>query len=99
MNTPPVATDQNIAVTVGESRLVDLAVVDADGDPLEVVDRTDPSGVVDDATGLMLTIRGDVAGTFVVTYRVTDGEAFSSVATVTVVVLPRETPPTSPPPP
>ena len=38
-----------------------------------------------DASGLTLTLRADVAGTFVVTYRVTDGEAFSSVATVTVV--------------
>ncbi len=89
LNAAPVATDQSIAVTVGESRLVDLTVVDADGDPLEVVDRTDPSGVVFDASGLTLTIRAATEGTFFVTYRVTDGEAFSAVATVTVVAMPR----------
>ena len=99
VNTAPVATDQNIAVTVGESRLLDLDVVDVDGDPLVVVDLTDPSDVVFDASGLTLTLRAIVAGTFLVTYRVTDGKAFSSVATVTVVAMPRETPPTSPPPP
>ncbi len=89
VNTAPVAVDQSIAVTVGESRLLDLDVVDADGDPLVVGDLTDPS------EDRLRRKRSDahasrrVEGTFVVTYRVTDGEAFSSVATVTVVAMPR----------
>jgi hypothetical protein len=99
LNTAPVARDQTIAVTVGESRLLDLDVGDADGDPLEVVDLTDPSDVVFDASALTLTLRADAAGTFLVTYRVTDGEAFSALATVTVVAMPRETPPSPPSPP
>ena len=98
LNTAPVAVDQSVAVTVGESRLLDLDVVDVDGDPLVVVDLTDPDDVVFDASGVTLTLRADDVGTFVVTYRVTDGEAFSSVATVTVVAMPRETPPTTPSP-
>ena len=98
LNTAPVAGDQSVAVTVGESRLLDLDVVDVDGDPLVVVDLTDPDDVVFDASGVTLTLRADDVGTFVVTYRVTDGEAFSSVATVTVVAMPRETPPTTPSP-
>ena len=89
VNTAPVAHDQSIAVTVRESRLLDLDVADADGDPLVVVDLTDPSEVVFDSSGVTLTLRARVEGTFVVTYRVTDGEGFSSVATVTVVAMPR----------
>ena len=96
-NNAPVAGDQNITVTVGESRGLDLDAFDADGDALVVVDLTDPSDVVHHASGLTLTLRADVAGTFVVSYRVTDGEAFSSVAEVTVLAVPREKPPTTPP--
>ncbi len=58
---------------------------DADGDALTVVDLTGPRRLVIDQSGLTLTLLAREAGTYSITYRVTDGEAFSAVATVTVV--------------
>ena len=85
-NQPPIATNQSISVTVGTSASVDLQVSDPDGQPLSIVDATfsDPSGVVTGRSGLQLTVLASTPGTFVVTYQVTDGEATSPPATVTV---------------
>jgi hypothetical protein len=86
-NQPPTATDQSIAVTVGTSAVVDLQVVDPDGQSLRIVGSTfsDPDGVVIERSGLRLSILATVPGTFTVTYQVTDGEATSDPATLTVV--------------
>ena len=91
LNVAPVARDQNVAVLTGESRVLDLDVADADGDPLTVIDFTDPAGVVPGGPALTITILGSVAGRYQVTYRVSDGTATSNVATVTVVVTGRPT--------
>ncbi len=84
-NAAPVARSQSIAVTTGVSAVVGLDVSDADGDPLTVVDLTDTSAIVQDGSGLTITVLATTVGTFTITYRVTDGTAFSGTATVTVV--------------
>ena len=99
LNTAPVARNQSIAVTTGISAAVGLDASDADGDPLVVVDLTDPSAIVQGGSGLTITVLAPAAGTFTITYRVTDGTAFSDVATVTVVASDPPPPPTTPPPP
>jgi hypothetical protein len=85
-NQPPTATDQAIAVTVGTSTVVDLQAIDPDGPPPRIVDATfsDPSGVVTSRSDLQLSVLASTPGTFVVSYQVTDGEATSSVATLTI---------------
>ena len=86
-NQPPTATDQSISVTVGTSAVVDLQASDPDGQPLSIVGSTfsDPAGIVVERGGLRLSILATVPGTFTVNYQVTDGEATSSPATLTVV--------------
>jgi hypothetical protein len=86
-NQPPTATDQSISVTVGTSAIVDLQASDPDGQPLRIVGSTfsDPDRVVVERSGLRLSILATVPGTFTVTYQVTDGEATSAPATLTVV--------------
>ena len=86
-NHPPTATDQSISVTVGTSAVVDLQANDPDGQPLSIVASTfsDPGGVVVERSGLRLSVLATVPGTFTVTYEVTDGEATSAPATLTVV--------------
>jgi hypothetical protein len=99
-NQPPTATDQSIAVTVGTSAVVDLQAVDPDGQPLRIVGSTfsDPDRVVIERSGLRLSILATVPGTFTVTYEVTDGEATSAPATLTVVAsAPTTTSTTAPP--
>ena len=85
-NQPPTATDQAIAVTVGTSAVVDLQAIDPDGPPPRIVDATfsDPSGVVTSRSDLQLSVLASIPGTFVVSYQVTDGEATSPVATLTI---------------
>jgi hypothetical protein len=86
-NQAPVATDQSISVTVGTSAVVDLQASDPEGQPLRIVGSTfsDPDRVVIERSGLRLSILATVPGTFTVTYQVTDGEATSATATLTVV--------------
>ena len=86
-NQPPIAVDQSISVTVGTSAVVDLQVSDPDGQPVNIVRSTfsDPDDVVAERSGLRLSILAVVPGTFTVTYQVTDGEATSATATLTVV--------------
>lgn len=86
LNFAPDAVNQNVAVLVGESRVIDLNVSDPDDDPLTVVDFVDTGGVVPGGPGLTITVLGSIPGTYEVTYRVTDGVAFSPTAKVTVVV-------------
>lgn len=83
-NHPPTATSQNVAVTVGQDHQAVLQVSDPDGDPLTVQLIGDPGGVVAGTNGVTLTVRAASAGTFVVTYSVSDGTASSAEATVTV---------------
>ena len=91
-NTPPDAVDQTVSAVVAAPIAVALNATDADGNPLTIATLDDPSGVVTGQAGLSLTITAPSAGTFVVTYSVTDGIAQSRVATVTVTA-------TDPPPP
>ena len=97
LNTVPVARDQSVAVSVGESRTLDLDVSDADGDALTVVDLADPNGVVNGQSALTVTILATGPGTFAVTYRVTDGVDISQLATVTIVASPAAPPHSKPP--
>jgi large repetitive protein len=85
-NQPPVATDQAVSVSVGTSVVVDLQASDPDGPPPSIVEATfsDPSGVVERPRGLRLSILATTPGTFIVTYQVTDGEATSPTATLTI---------------
>ncbi len=84
VNLAPVARDQTVAVNVGESRTLDLDVVDGNGDPITIVDVNDPSLVVTSVTGVVMSLLVPLPGTFTVSYRATDGVAFSDVATITI---------------
>jgi hypothetical protein len=100
-NQPPIALDQSIAVTIGTSAVVDLQASDPDGQPVQVVGSTlvDLGGLVGDISGLRMTILAVVPGTFTVTYQVTDGQATSAPATLTVVAsVPATTTTTTAPP-
>ncbi len=108
----PTATDQSISVSVGTSTVVELEVSGPEGRPLRIVGSTfsdpdgvvtdtdgvvtDPDGVVTDPSGLRLSILATVPGTFKVTYQVTDGEATSAPATLTVVASAPTTTTTTP---
>jgi Bacterial Ig domain len=98
LNQPPVVADQRITVTVGTTAVVGLSASDPDGPAPTIVEPLgDPSGVVAGRSGLTLSILATVPGTFAVTYQVTDGEAVSPVATLTIdAVAPTAT--TLPPP-
>jgi hypothetical protein len=99
-NRAPDAADQTVEVTVREPSSVELAVSDANGDPLRVIDIVDPSRVERSTTGTTMQLVARSAGTYVVTYRVTDGELVSRIATLTVVAVvpPPPTTTTTPPP-
>ncbi len=86
-NQAPTATDQSITVTVGTSTTVDLQASDPDGQRLRIIGSTfsDPDGVVAERSELRLVVLATVPGTFTVSYQVTDGEATSAPATLTVV--------------
>ncbi len=87
LNQAPTATDQSVSVTVGTTAVVDLHAADPDGPPPTIVEATfsDPSEVVTDRSDLSLSILATTPGTFEVSYQVTDGEANSPIATVTIV--------------
>jgi hypothetical protein len=84
VNLAPVARDQTVAVGVGESRSLDLDVVDANGDPITIVDVSDPSLLVTSVTGTVMSLLVTMPGSYTVSYRATDGGAFSNVATITI---------------
>ena len=84
LNVAPIANDQTIDVTVGTAVDLVLDVSDPDSDPLTVIDVIDPAGVIGAQVGLTLVVVPVAAGTFQVTYRVSDGIAQSRVATVTI---------------
>jgi hypothetical protein len=93
-NRAPDAADQTVEAFTNQTLAVPLAVSDADGDTLRVVDLADPSRIVASVSGTTMQIRSSTTGTFRVTYRVTDGEAVSRRATLTVVVV-KPLPPTT----
>ena len=84
LNTPPDAADQTLAAVATVPIDIALAATDADGDPLTIATLTDSSSVVSGQAGLSLTITAPTAGTFTVTYSVSDGTAQSRVATITI---------------
>ena len=83
-NTPPDAADQSVTAVATVPISVALNATDADGDALTVTLISNPSGVVTSQAGLSLTITAPTAGTFLVTYTVSDGTATSRVATITI---------------
>jgi hypothetical protein len=97
-NRAPQAADQTVEVTTREKVAVELDVSDVDGDALTVIDIVDPAGVELSTSATTMQIRSKTQGTFQVTYRVTDGQLRSSVATLTVVATTPTTTTTTPPP-
>ena len=93
-NRAPRAADQTVEAFTNQTRAVALDVSDADGDELRVVDIADPGRIVASVTETTMQIRSSTTGTFLVTYRVTDGESVSARATLTVIVT-KPSPPTS----
>ena len=96
-NNPPDAVDQSVSAVATVPIAVALTATDPDGNPLTIATLTDPSVVVSGQAGLSLTITAPTAGTFVVTYTVTDGIAQSRVATITITVVDAPPPTTVPP--
>ena len=96
LNVAPVANDQTIDVTVGTAVDLVLDVNDPDKDALTVVDLVDSAGVIGAQVGLTLVVVPVAAGTYQVTYRVSDGLALSRVATITVNATAAVEPPTRP---
>ena len=92
VNRPPTVSDQSFEATPGITLPVTLSATDADGPnpPLTVIEFSDLSGVVSNRTGLRLAISVPASTTgparFTITYRVTDGEATSATATLTITV-------------
>jgi hypothetical protein len=84
-------------VAMGTSAVVDLQASDPDGPAPSIVDATfsDPSAVVTSRSGLRLSILAPTPGTYVVTYQVTDGEATSAFATLTITASPPANSPTT----
>ena len=99
LNQAPTATDQSVSVTVGTTTVVDLHAADPDGPPPTIVEAnfSDPNEVVTDRSGLSLSVLATTPGTFEVKYQVTDGEANSPIATVTIVASAPTTTTTTPP--
>ncbi|NQY56258.1 MAG: tandem-95 repeat protein [Ilumatobacteraceae bacterium] len=91
LNQPPFARDQTIIVVVDTSESFTLDAGDPDGDQVTVDDFDDPDGVVSARDGLQVTVDIDDIGTYSFTYRITDGTDVSSIATVTVSVIPQAT--------
>ncbi len=106
-NRAPFANSQTVTAVATQAIDVALDAGDPDGDALTIVELTDPSGVVTTQAGLSLRIIPPAAGTFSVTYRVSDGRATSAIATITInasdpppptTVPPTTVPPTTVPP-
>ena len=96
LNTPRSRTIRLADVVVGTALDVALDVGDDDGDPLTLHDLTDPSTIITAQAGLTLTVTPPAAGTYVITYRVSDGLEFSRTATLTITATdPATTPPPS----
>jgi hypothetical protein len=98
LNNPPIAVNQVVNVTVGSVVNLVLDVSDPDGDPLTLIDVLDVNGVLGAQVGLTLVVIPLVEGTFQVTYRVSDGTAQSSTATVTINATAGVAPTTTEPP-
>ena len=87
LNSPPDVADQSVSAVATVPVAVALSASDVNGDPLTIATLGDPAGVVTSQAGLALTITAPTAGTFVVTYTVSDGTAQSRVATITVTAV------------
>lgn len=95
-NTPPVAANQTVSTPSGVPVEIVLEGTDPDGDDLsfEIITPPDPAhGSLSDVSGSLVgfTPAEGFEGTTTFTYRVSDGSAYSSTATVTVVVSEWET--------
>ncbi len=84
LNTAPFANNQTVDVVSTAPFAVALDAGDADGDPVTIVELSDPAGVVTSQAGLSLTITAPAPGAYEVRYRVDDGVELSSVAIITI---------------
>jgi hypothetical protein len=90
-NAAPVAADDSVSTAAGVAVVVDVLANDSDGDgdPLSVVDVSDPAGgsvVVNADETVTYTPDAGFSGSDSFTYRASDGVDVSNVATVTVDV-------------
>ncbi len=97
-NAPPTANDHTVTTDEDTAVTIDLDGNDSDGDPLTFALESDPSngslGTLDTSTGeVTYTPDADFNGQDTFTFTVTDGEASSAPATVTIEVRPVNDPP------
>ena len=90
-NQAPTANDQTFNVDTGVPISIVLDVNDVDGDTLTVIEVKNKGGVVTGVSGTTVTAIASTSGTFTYQYRVTDGLAQSTVATLTIVATPPPT--------
>ena len=89
-NTPPVATDLNLSQTVDNPTLITLSGTDAESNPLTYIVVAQPTkGVLSSVTNNHITYTPTGAlGVDTFTYKVNDGTADSTIATVTITLTP-----------
>ncbi len=92
---PPDAADQSVAAVVNRADRRRPRRERPRRRPVDGHGRSTPSGVVTGQAGLTLTITAPDAGTFLVTYTVSDGSATSRVATITITATDPPPPPTT----
>lgn len=90
VNDAPRSADQTLSVPFGGTLPVTLFGSDADGDALGFEIVTGPSGglLSGSGSGLVYVADSGFSGSDSFTYRVTDGELFSDIATVQITVEP-----------
>jgi hypothetical protein len=88
-NTPPVANNQNIVVTINTPQSITLVGTDSNNDPLQYTIVTQPShGTITGGTTASRTYTPatDYVGTDSFTFKVNDGTVDSNTATVSITV-------------
>ncbi len=85
-NSAPVAYNHTVTAAPVIARLVDLPALDADGDPLEIINVSQPTQSALDSAANAFLLRPDptATGTDSFTFQATDGTLTSNVATVTI---------------
>ena len=85
----PVANDQTLTATVGNSRPVTLSASDANGDPLTYTVTSGPSLGTYSGTPPNLTYTATSVGTDTIKFKANDGTADSNEGTITIEVSTR----------
>ncbi len=94
MNDPPVAYDQAITTSVGNSVYITVTASDVDGDLLtfSVVDGPINGALTGGGINLTYTPNPGYIGSDSFTFKVNDGNEYSNIATVTIIVNPGDPP-------